>query len=65
MRWYNNEHRHSRIRFVTPAEPHRGLDHQILGRAGAVTTGWQVSSQRSLVPDRGSVERRDRTGVNV
>jgi putative transposase len=32
MRWYNNEHRHSRIRFVTPAERHRGLDHQVLAR---------------------------------
>jgi putative transposase len=30
MRWYNNEHRHSRIRFVTPAERHRGLDRQVL-----------------------------------
>lgn len=30
--WYNNEHRHSRIRFVTPAERHRGLDHQVLAR---------------------------------
>ncbi|VVP59775.1 IS3 family transposase IS1240 [Pseudomonas fluorescens] len=32
IRWYNNEHRHSRIRFVTPAERHRGLDHQVLAR---------------------------------
>jgi putative transposase len=32
MRWYNNEHRHSRIRFVTPAERHRGLDRQVLAR---------------------------------
>jgi hypothetical protein len=28
--WYNNEYRHSRIRFVTPSERHRGLGHQIL-----------------------------------
>lgn len=32
MRWYNHEHRHSRIRFVTPAERHRGQVHQILTR---------------------------------
>lgn len=25
--WYNTEHRHSGIRFVTPAERHAGLDH--------------------------------------
>lgn len=30
MRWYNHEHRHSRIRFVTPAERHRGEDQQVL-----------------------------------
>lgn len=32
MRWYTNEHRHSSIRFVTPAERHRGLDHKVLAR---------------------------------
>ncbi|WP_404822125.1 transposase, partial [Pseudomonas khavaziana] len=30
MRWYNSEHRHSRIRFVTPSERHGGQHHQIL-----------------------------------
>ncbi|MDZ4155411.1 MAG: DDE-type integrase/transposase/recombinase [Methylococcales bacterium] len=28
--WYNHEHRHSGIRFVTPAKRHQGLDRQIL-----------------------------------
>jgi len=28
--WYNNEHRHSRIRFVTPNQRHEGLDVKIL-----------------------------------
>jgi putative transposase len=36
MRWYNHEHRHSRIRFVTPAERHRGEDHQVLARRHAL-----------------------------
>lgn len=26
VRWYNEEHRHNSIRFVTPAEPHAGED---------------------------------------
>lgn len=26
MHWYNHEHQHSGIRFVTPAERHRGDD---------------------------------------
>ena len=28
--WYNNEHRHSRIKFVTPNQRHQGLDIEIL-----------------------------------
>jgi putative transposase len=30
--WYNREHRHSAIRFVTPAERHTGADVAILAR---------------------------------
>ena len=30
VRWYNEEHRHSGIRFVTPAERHRGEDAAVL-----------------------------------
>jgi transposase InsO family protein len=30
VRWYNHEHRHSRIRYVTPAERHTGDDRTIL-----------------------------------
>ncbi len=34
--WYNNEHRHSAIRFVTPAQRHAGLDQALLDRRKAV-----------------------------
>ncbi|HHZ6381599.1 TPA: hypothetical protein ACWK8O_003937, partial [Escherichia coli] len=30
MRWYNLEHKHSGIKYVTPDERHRGIDVQIL-----------------------------------
>src|SRR6202047_909603 len=30
VRWYNHEHRHSAIRFVTPAQRHANLDQDIL-----------------------------------
>jgi putative transposase len=30
VRWYNAEHRHSGIRYVTPAQRHEGLDREIL-----------------------------------
>lgn len=32
MRWYNHEHRQSRIRFGTLVEQHRRQDHQALAR---------------------------------
>ncbi len=36
MQWYNHEHRHSGIQFVTPAQRHAGLDGAILERRKAV-----------------------------
>lgn len=36
VRWYNHEHRHSAIQFVTPHERHEGLDSVILERRKAV-----------------------------
>ena len=34
--WYNNEHRHSAIKFVTPAQRHAGKDGELLARRAAV-----------------------------
>jgi hypothetical protein len=39
VRWYNDEHRHSGIRFVTPSERHRGED-----GAGGLRTGAPAAS---------------------
>jgi transposase InsO family protein len=36
VRWYDNEHRHSAIKFVTPAERHAGLDDKLLVARKAV-----------------------------
>lgn len=36
VRWYNNEHRHSTINFVTPAQRHAGLHHVLLAARTAV-----------------------------
>src|SRR5262249_58958546 len=30
VRWYNNEHRHSGIRYVTPGQRHAGQDRRVL-----------------------------------
>jgi len=36
VEWYNHEHRHSAIRFVTPAQRHEGLDNKLLNNRKAV-----------------------------
>ena len=68
--WYNTEHRHSGIRFVTPAQRHAGKDATILVRRAAVyeearqthpdrwrgraTRNWEPVGTVWLNPDRGS-----------
>ena len=47
VHWYNHEHRHSAIRFVTPAQRHASLEHDILERRATLYT-----SARQLHPLR-------------
>ena len=47
--WYNTEHRHSGIRFVTPEQRHRGGDRAILTQRARV---WQAARRRH--PERWS-----------
>jgi len=58
--WYNYEHRHSAIRFVTPAQRHAGQDEEILCRRHAVYT----EAQRRH-PHRWSKQTRDWTPIRV
>ncbi|WP_028209100.1 hypothetical protein [Paraburkholderia nodosa] len=44
VRWYNHEHRHSAIRFVTPAQRHAKLDQQILDRRATL---YEAAKQRN------------------
>jgi putative transposase len=70
VNWYNHEHRHSGIRFVTPAQRHAGEDHQILasrhalylearagnpGRWTGHTRNWQPIAAVTLNPERESI----------
>jgi putative transposase len=55
--WYNGEHRHSAIRYVTPNERHEGRERDILGRrqelyeiARRANPGRWVSSTRNWNP---------------
>ena len=47
VHWYNNEHRHSAIRFVTPNQSHAGQDKQLLaGRVAVYEMARQTHPQR-------------------
>jgi len=52
--WYNEEHKHSALKFVTPGERHRGEDKAILAHRHAVYA--QARAQR---PERWSGASRD------
>ena len=73
MHWYNHAHRHSGIRYVSPAERHAGADRDILSRRHALyqkarqihprrwsrhTRNWQPTGAVTLNPERESVLTR-------
>jgi len=58
--WYNREHRHSAIRFVTPEQRHRGQDHAILAQRAAL---YQQARERC--PRRWSGNTRDWTPIGA
>jgi transposase InsO family protein len=58
--WYNNEHRHSAIRFVTPAQRHAGQDAEILDRRREV-----YERARARFPHRWTTKTRDWSRVDV
>ncbi len=54
VRWYNTEHLHSAIKFVTPNQRHEGLDGEILSRRAGV-----YEQARAKNPSRWSGRTRD------
>ena len=54
VQWYNNEHRHSAIRYVTPNQRHRGEDRELLKQREAV-----YKTARKRTPERWSGETRN------
>jgi putative transposase len=60
VNWYNEEHRHSQIRFVTPGERHRGEDKEILVKRDRV-----YAQARERNPSRWSGETRNWTPVDT
>ncbi len=58
--WYNHEHRHSRICFVTPAQRHRGDDHALLAKRHGL---YEAAKARN--PARWSGGTRNWTSVGA
>ena len=54
VRWYNHEHRHSAIRFVTPQERHTGADIEILKSRAAL-----YEKAKAARPERWRGKTRD------
>lgn len=73
IQWYNHEHRHSRINFVTPAERHQGQDAEVLAKRHSVyqqaraqrperwsgnTRNWEPAGPVPLNPERDDMPRK-------
>lgn len=52
--WYNEQHRHSALKFVTPGQRHRGEDHELLRQRTALYAAAKASR-----PERWSGEYRN------
>ena len=79
VRWYNHDHRHSGIRYVSPAQRHAGEDHTILAarhdlytkaRAGnparwsGRTRNWTPVGVVTLNPERDSIVKAHSGNTN-
>src|SRR6478735_5815640 len=80
VRWYNHDHRHSGIRYVSPAQRHAGDDHAILAarhelytRAREInparwsrnTRNWTPINSVTLNPERDAVVNAHAAHVNI
>lgn len=80
VQWYNHEHRHSAINFVTPAERHDGLDSVLLQKRATVyeaaklrhperwsgsTRNWQPVLVVHLNPEQSIAKKGKKTEGNL
>jgi putative transposase len=61
VHWYNRDHRHSGIRYVSPAQRHAGDDHGIL----AARHGLYVRAKAARPRDAGRVTRANWNPITV
>lgn len=61
MEWYNNEHRHSGINYVTPSQRHMGLDQEILRKQKEVYEKQKKDIQKDgqEKPDTGVFQKKN------
>ena len=79
VRWYNDEHRHSGIRYVTPGQRHAGQDHAILSarhelylqarernpaRWSGATRDWTPIGHVTLNPERDCIVKAHCAALN-
>lgn len=80
VRWYNFDHRHSGIRYVSPAQRHAGQDHAILAARHEVylkarelnpvrwsgdTRNWMPIGPVTLNPERDSIIKTHLAGNDI
>jgi len=61
VEWYNNEHRHSGINYVTPSQRHMGLDQEILRKRKEVYEKQKKDIQKDgqEKPDTGVFQKKN------
>ena len=72
VHWYNDEHQHSAIKFVTPSQRHNGLDRAILENRKKVIEQarekhperWNGRNTRNLTPIKTVFLNPDKDDVN-
>ena len=77
VEWYNNEHRHSGINYVTPSQRHMGLDQEVLRKRKEVyekakerhperwakgTRAWSFSEEEWLNPRQETETKKEAKG---
>lgn len=80
VRWYNHDHRHSGIRYVSPHQRHAGEDHAILAarhalytraralnpaRWSGTTRNWSPIGPVTLNPERDSIITMHSAGNDI
>lgn len=64
VQWYNHEHRHSAISFVTPAQRHEGADRQLLDQRHALYLAARAKNPKRWSGKTRNWSRIDRVHLN-